>query len=104
MTAAEDFGSGKGPAGQMRLERLNQTALFLGIEVPLDGFRAGVAVYAAQTARSLRLFEVQYRSTRRNLFTAKEEAGELNVSAGLQHGHGAVRRSKIDAEEQLLRA
>ena len=39
--SAEDLGTGEGPARQMGFQRLNESPLFLGIEVALDGCRSG---------------------------------------------------------------
>jgi hypothetical protein len=51
-------------------------------------------MHATLTIRRFRLFEIEYGSAGRNLFTAKGKAGELQFLSGLQHRHCAIRCPK----------
>ena len=51
VATAKDFRSGERAAGKVRLERLNEAALFLGLKITLDCGRAGEGVGFAGTVR-----------------------------------------------------
>ena len=63
VAAAEDLSAGERAAGKMGLERLNEAAFFLRLQIVLDGLRAGERVQALGRA-GLELFEIEHRSIR----------------------------------------
>lgn len=105
MAPAEDLRSGQAATRQVRFERLDQATLFLGIQIALNGARAGEAVHATLPAGGLRLLEIEHGSAGRDLFATEGKADEPEFFAGLNHRHRAVGSSEIDAEiDRLLAA
>ena len=60
VAAAKDFSPGKRAAGKVRLERLDETALLLGLKITLNGSGAGEAMGSAKAAFRLGLFKIKH--------------------------------------------
>lgn len=98
VAAAEDLSTGEGAAGEMGLERLDETAFFVGLEIALDGVGAGEGVDAAGCACGFRLFKIEDGAERWRLNRAEREGDELHRAVGGHNRDGAIGGSKVDAD------
>ena len=102
VAAAKDLGAGKLAVGQMRLERLDEAALFVGFKVALDGGRTGQRLGSVDSGWCFELLEVEDRSKGWSFGAQERKGGELDGGVAREQRYGAVRGAEIDSNTVRL--
>ena len=71
----------------MRLERLDQAALLLGLKIMLDGRGACEGMGSPQTVSCLELFKIKNRAKRFYLRTKRRKLSKLHLKFVIQKRH-----------------
>ena len=79
VAAAKNFRPGKRSAGKVRLERLYEAALFLGLKVTLDGGGAGENMSSAGTSSRFELLKIENRTKRFYLGAERQERSKVHL-------------------------
>src|SRR5580698_3256179 len=98
VATAHNLSPGQCAAGKVRLERLDETALFLGLEISLDGRGAGKTKRSARTGFRFRLLEIKYRTKRLDLRAQRRERSELDFGALIQESDGTIGGAEVESD------
>ena len=82
----------------MRLERLDQPSLFLGLEITFDGGGPGEGVGALWAGAGLGLFKIEDGAKGLRFATEGWERGELDLRVSIDEGNGAVGGAEVEAD------
>src|ERR1700723_1883628 len=93
---SEDLCAGQAAAAEVRLERLDQPAFMLRVEIVFDARRPGEALDLG-TAGMPVLFKGEDRAKRFRAARSSREAHELNPAVGQCQRYRAVRSPKVNA-------
>src|ERR1700761_8618501 len=101
MPPTKNLCAGKRAAGKVRLERLDEAAFLIRIQIMLNGLWAGVTVSALHATGCLHLLQIQHGAEGWNRLAKKGKRRYLYLPIGPRQRHRTVGGAEVDTDSAL---